>query len=68
MHPTPLPDGQQVFVDSFGENPLEAIGHNMRIAQVRAPADGAQYKDAIAGPTPQRSSPTKSSCASKVPP
>ena len=22
MHPTPLPDGQQVFVDSFGENPV----------------------------------------------
>ena len=41
MHPTPLPDGQQVFVDSFGENPLEAIGHNMRIAQVRAPDPAA---------------------------
>ena len=41
MHPTHLPDGQQVFVDAFGENPLEAIEHHMRIVPVHAPDPAA---------------------------
>ena len=36
-----LPDGQQVFVDAFGDNPLEAVEHNMRLAPMRAPDPAA---------------------------
>lgn len=41
MNSIHLPDGQQVFVDAFGENPLEAVEQNMRIVSVRAPDPAA---------------------------
>lgn len=37
MSTSPLPDGQQVFVDAFGENPPEAVEQHMRIATMPAP-------------------------------
>lgn len=43
MNSTHLSDGQQVFVDSFGENPLQAVEQNMRIVTVPAP-DAAALK------------------------
>lgn len=36
MH-TPLPNGQQIFVDAFGENPLDSLDNNLRITPMRAP-------------------------------
>lgn len=41
MHTQHFPDGQQVFVDAFGENPLESVDQHMRLAQVRAPDPAA---------------------------
>ncbi len=40
MH-THLPEGQQVFVDAFGENPLDSVEHNMRLVSMRAPDPAA---------------------------
>ena len=44
MH-VPLPDGHQVFVDAFGENPLDALDNNLRIAAMRAPDPAALKPD-----------------------
>lgn len=40
MHPN-LPDGQQVFVDAFGDNPLETVQNHTRLAPMRAPDPAA---------------------------